>query len=496
MPFERERDNRTQQQPERQTLQPLILTPDQIRKLSEMTRKDGFLAFDDDEIQMILDLTNPCLLPDFRRFIYRASGLGLNPLHNEIHCEYKFSKNQPKATFVLHIDGLRKIADRSGMRGGFLQKPGIDERGDYVESTVWRKDCQQPFVSRVYTSEFMQTGEYSLYRTKPYHMVAKCGEAFAYKQAFPVSGLNTEDEVEAWPGDQGPRVAQENTGLTVAEKTPEPALAPNPAPAPAPNPAPNPAPEPADAQRKPPASAAAAFGPRVTEPPKPLYQVIADRLKALGVEKSEVTDWTNFYFRYPDRKLTQDDYVEAFGKAEEWIRANSLEQFRAGLKESREQRAEWIRQNGQPGSPAAPAAPATDPDLDRIAAQLSAQVSARFKTWGPELVKLGSLWCVDHVKDAGALEAFLITAGLTDQTPPGRIEALLAISRHMGMSSGIAILEYSAKTNDPLSMIEGQISQAIGKPIRFAMDIPSGYVAKAFADLQAKAANQAAGAVK
>ncbi len=481
----------TQDRQERQTLAPLTLTPEQVAQLSAMTKREDFLFFAPDEVEMILDLSNPCMLPDFRRFLYRAAGLGLNPLHNEIHMEYKWSRNQPKATFVLHIDGLRKIADRTGQRAGFSQKPGMDERGEYVESTVYRKDCEHPFVSRVYCQEFMQTGEYSLYKTKPYHMVAKCGEAFAYKQAFPVSGLNTEDEVEVWPTDQGPRDNTRETGprlvqdpqaspYVVAEKQAEKQAS---------EPAPQVQPQTQNASQPPIAAAFGPNGPTSTQPPRPLHQVIADRLKALGVEKAEITDFVNWHFRYPDGKLTQDQYIEAFTRAENYLKEHSIGEFRENLAQARAERAEWLAKQQQSGQqPAQQAAGAGDPVLGKI----TEQVIAKFPRWSPELVRIAALWCLDQVKDPGALDAFLIALGITPETPPGRIEALLAISRHMAMSSGLAILEYSRKTNEPLSWIEHQLSQAVGKPIRFARDIAPNAVTDAFQALAQPATQGAA----
>lgn len=460
---------------ERESVPDLKLSAEQLHQISEMTKRDDFLAFDDGEIEMILDLCPQCYLADFRRFIYRASGLGLNPLHNEIHMEYKWSRGKAKATFVVHIDGFRKMADRTGLRAGFSQKPGVDERGEYVETTIWRKDCQQPFIARVYFHEFMQAGEYSLYKTKPYHMVAKCGEAFGYKQAFPVSGMSTEDEIDAWPTDQGPRLDRDvaiqptptptsngtSDAYAVVEKSDKqdaPAAVSTPAPVPPPAPA------------APPVQAP-------TPAPLPVHQQIAARLKALGVTKPEMTDWTNFYFRYPDRKLLADDYVEAFGKAEDWIKEHGIEKFRAGIVESRDAHA-------VKGTADAAPVPVPAPVEDTVVMAASKQVEAKFPRWSPELTRVAALWCADQVKDAGTLEAFLLTAGLTSTTPPGKIESLLAISRHMAMSSGLAILEYSKASQLPLSQIEAELGAKVGQPIRFAVDLPQNAVTDAFAAMQ------------
>lgn len=195
--------------------------------------------------------------------------------------------------------------------------------------------------------------------------------------------------------------------------------------------------------------------------------VVAERLKELGLSKEDLMKWLRV--RVPDsatRKLTQDEYVAVFTEAEVKIKATSLAEFLKLLED--------------------PTTPASADDVftqDAAVKAALAQITAKWPTWSPELTKIAALWCADQVKDAAALEAFLIAGGMNDQTPGARIEAFLAITRHMAFSAGKDVLEYSKKSGDPLSLIEDTLSKSVGQPIRFALGIPQSHVPDQFAKL-------------
>jgi len=219
-----------------------------------------------------------------------------------------------------------------------------------------------------------------------------------------------------------------------------------------------PAPEPAPVQRQ------------VKKDPPP-SKAVADRLKAKGMTVDDLKTCARFYFNPPlTGTPTQDQYVEAFNAAEKYLETHTLDQLRAELAKK-----------------AGPASNASNGTLTP-----AQQISARWPSWSPELTRVGALWCRDHVKDAGALEAFLIAAGINATTPPGKIEAFLAISRHLAISSAPALIEYAKKANDPLSLIEEQLSKIVGQPIRFADNLGDS-VGNAFTQLRQGAVKGAAG---
>lgn len=213
------------------------------------------------------------------------------------------------------------------------------------------------------------------------------------------------------------------------------------------------------------APATAPAAPPVPAKADPPHKAVAERLKTLGVKKHEMTAWTNIYFKFPAGKLTPEQYLEAFTEAEKYIAARSLSAFCAYVIEK---------------TPAPAQQAVTDPATDPATQDAMAQIQKKWPAWSPELTRIASLWCVDQVKDAAALDAFLISCGIAAVTPPGKIESLLAISRHMALSSGSAIMNYSKQSGNPLGMLESDLSAAVGKSIRFAVDLPANAVFNAF----------------
>lgn len=158
------------QEPVKPEVPVLTISAEQMAELLKVSNG----KFQDFEIEMIADSNRACYYQDFRRFIYRSAKLELDPLANEIHLEYRVGREgKPQAQLFVHIDGYRRKAAESGERGGFSQALGDDAHGKYVETTLWRKDTAQPFVSRVYFTEFLTPGQ-MLHNKMQYHMVSKC----------------------------------------------------------------------------------------------------------------------------------------------------------------------------------------------------------------------------------------------------------------------------------------------------------------------------------
>ena len=219
------------------------------------------------------------------------------------------------------------------------------------------------------------------------------------------------------------------------------------------------------------ATAPATDPPAAKKQPAP-SKVIADRLIAMGVTTDELIEWTRYKFPDITGKPTKEQYVESFTAAEEGIKANSVEQFKQFLADRR------MIIPTQPN-----VSTETKSDVftqDPAVVNALAQVSAKWPIWGMDLKKIGALWCADQVKDAEALGAFLITAGITPTTAPARIEAFLAITRHLAVSMSAVLIKFSKDSGNPMSMIEDELSKAIGQPIRFATDLPKDAVFNAF----------------
>jgi len=241
-----------------------------------------------------------------------------------------------------------------------------------------------------------------------------------------------------------------------------------PAPAPIPAPAPEPPPAPIQgqytvAEKAPPASATVPVADAVVSlTPK----ILSERLKAKGLTSEELAAIAHRHF--PTGDITKAQYVEAFTAAEARLTKDGIEALRAWLK----------------GPP--PVEDVTEIFVfqsDPAVKAAIAQVSAKWPMWSQELIRVASLWCADHAKNANTLDAFLVAGGVNATTPPGRIESVLAITRHLSLSSMQKLLDYAKRTGSPFSMIESDLSAAMGKPIRFAMDFETNAVAGAFARL-------------
>lgn len=232
------------------------------------------------------------------------------------------------------------------------------------------------------------------------------------------------------------------------------------------------------------ATQTAAPPPPDTPPAKKPQTVIAERLQAAGVTPDELKQVVRVTFgALPEgQRYTQQQYVDAFTEAEKIITEIGLVKFRIGLNSA--------PVSAAPATPQ-PTAPATESvvfSTDPAVVEARKQVTAKWPMWQTELVNVASLWCADQVKDVSALDAFLISAEVTATTPPGRIEALLAIARHLAIGSLPGLINYAKGSKKPMSMIEGEISTAVGKPIRFALDLPGDAVAIALGTMMDEAA--------
>jgi phage recombination protein Bet len=136
---------------------------------------------------------------------------GLDPFAKQIFA----IERGGKWTFQISVDGLRAIADRTGVYAG-SDEPLYDEGLDVYEFeetgrnipkvckvTVWKivQGQRCPFVGVARYSDFCQSynGKPSgLWEKMPSHMLAKCAETQALRKAFPQCNQITE-QVEAIP---------------------------------------------------------------------------------------------------------------------------------------------------------------------------------------------------------------------------------------------------------------------------------------------------------
>lgn len=98
--------------------------------------------------------------------------------------------------YIVTIDGLRSIAEKTGLYDGQDEPEFVYEEGKACASCgraakrfvaarvkIYRKDIARPFVGMVFLEEF--SADNHIWKTMPRHMAAKVAEALAFRRAFP-----------------------------------------------------------------------------------------------------------------------------------------------------------------------------------------------------------------------------------------------------------------------------------------------------------------------
>lgn len=188
----REESHLARLQPRATSLAPFEFTPEQ-RKLIRDTFLNGA---NDQEAEVLLEI---------------AKARRLNPLTQQIYFVKRWDERKGCDVWRAQtgIDGLRLIAERSGLYDG-QDEPEFEETEKGIKLCrvkVHRKDWARPAVGVAYWAEYVQTtkagGPNSMWARGKHFMLAKCAEALALRKAFPeeTSGLYIQEEMGS---DTGP----------------------------------------------------------------------------------------------------------------------------------------------------------------------------------------------------------------------------------------------------------------------------------------------------
>ena len=145
-------------------------------------------------------------------FFHQARRSGLDPLAKQIY----FVKRQGKGVVQVGIDGLRLIADRTGLYAGSddAQFSGNTSGGypDAAKVTVYKMVQGQrcAFSATARWDEYYPGDSQGFqWKRMPHAMLAKCSEALALRKAFPadMSGLYVHEEMDQAGRNETPTVA-------------------------------------------------------------------------------------------------------------------------------------------------------------------------------------------------------------------------------------------------------------------------------------------------
>ena len=168
------------------------------------------LVFSDEQRQMIREtFANGANDSEFAVLMEVAKTRRLNPLMRQIHFVKRWTPRGDVWSVQVSIDGLRAIAERTGLYAG-QDEPEFTEEEDgslkCCKVRVYRKDWPRAAVGVAYFAEYVQTTRdkqtgkvrpNEMWGRMPHTMLAKCAEALALRKAFPedMGGLYTGDEM-------------------------------------------------------------------------------------------------------------------------------------------------------------------------------------------------------------------------------------------------------------------------------------------------------------
>lgn len=167
------------------------------------------MHFSDDQLRMIRDTyANGASESEFQMLMAIAKARKLNPLFRQIWFVNRWDSQKNKLVWSpqVSIDGLRCIAERSGLYDGQDEPEFIYEEGHKTPSCVkvriYKKGIPRPFVGVAHFSEYVAKKKdgkpTQMWSEKPHIMISKCAEALALRKAFPedMAGLYVPEEMD------------------------------------------------------------------------------------------------------------------------------------------------------------------------------------------------------------------------------------------------------------------------------------------------------------
>jgi phage recombination protein Bet len=200
-----------------------------------LARTTAPLEFTHEQRAMIRDtFANGASESEFAVLMEIARARGLNPLLKQIHFVKRWDDQKQRDVWSAQtsIDGLRAIAQRTGLYGGQDEPEYVDDDKGFLlcaKVRVYRKDWTRPSVGVAHWNEYVQTKRNGqptrFWQTMPRNQLAKCAEALALRKAFPedMSGLYIDAEMEQ-ADNEVPAYLPEQRPALAAKSVVDPAL--------------------------------------------------------------------------------------------------------------------------------------------------------------------------------------------------------------------------------------------------------------------------------
>ena len=164
-------------------------------------------VFTDEERQLIRDTVFPAELGDrdFDRFMYFCSVRDLDPI--EGHCYAQARKNKDTGRYTMSIqtgiDGLRLIADRTGLYAGnddYEYGPLEGGKPSWARAAVYKVlpgGQLGKFAATARWTEYKPRFNDHMWQAMPHNQLGKCAEALALRKGFPgpLGNIHTDDEM-------------------------------------------------------------------------------------------------------------------------------------------------------------------------------------------------------------------------------------------------------------------------------------------------------------
>lgn len=145
-------------------------------ELAQLARNKIYAGVPDDDVKLALAICDKYGLDPLLKHVVLIGGKARDATTGAYTTRYNV---------YITRDGLLYIAHASGQLDGMEVTTGQDQRGEYAECTVWRKDMGRPFRYRVYRREY--DSGIGAWKTHPSAMLTKTAEVFTLRRAFNVA---------------------------------------------------------------------------------------------------------------------------------------------------------------------------------------------------------------------------------------------------------------------------------------------------------------------